>query len=93
MDWFLYDNGLRHERVNNRFKHYLSTTPKYIPIYNSTYPSGIYLFKFNNGNRKRVKFFKVNNKDFERISQLRRAFLYLFWTSKYQLIFKGQFVK
>ena len=20
MDWFLYDNGLRHERVKNRFK-------------------------------------------------------------------------
>ena len=44
MDWFLYDNGLRHERVNPF-------------LANVSNPVGIYLFKINNRNQG-VKYFQ-----------------------------------
>ena len=35
-------------KLEAAFKHYLSSTSKYIPSYNSTYPDGIYLCKVIN---------------------------------------------
>ena len=46
MDWFLYDNGLRHERVN-----IFDIELRFL----SGSPAGIYLFKFNNGNTKTLR--------------------------------------
>ena len=48
MDWFLYENGLRHERVN-----YLYLVSFDIPI---SLLAGIYLFKVNNNDDKRTMF-------------------------------------
>ena len=40
MDWFQYDNGLRHERVK-----------EFIALH-ETHPAGIYLLKVNNRNSR-----------------------------------------
>ena len=48
MDWSLYDNGFRHERVN-----YLYLVSVDIPI---SLLAGIYFFKVNNNDDKRTMF-------------------------------------
>ena len=45
MDWFLYDSGLRHERVNIRNEIWQRSLMRA-----SLKPGNIYLFKFNNIN-------------------------------------------
>ena len=51
MDWFLYDNGLRHERVKNLFW----SLERFLISFDKFFQANNYLFKVNNRNSS-VKF-------------------------------------
>ena len=61
MDWFLYDNSPRHERVKDTRKTIDDLNKKQKSIWSnvfwsakvSHYPDNVYLFKFNNKNTKK----------------------------------------
>ena len=68
------------------FKHYFSSTLKYIPFYNSTYPSSIYLFEVNNENIGTTCEICSNLtiKTLNIFHNLLYCFYTWLWTSKYQ---------
>ena len=46
MDWFLYDNGLRHERVKGDLKYFAKFTGKHLCQASSLIPVQVFSFEF-----------------------------------------------